>query len=589
MAINLNVNGTDYPYPEEEDFDWGVPATQWASAVTSGMLQKAGGAFTLLADVNFGPTYGLVSTYYKSRSSNIADAGALRLSNTDLIDWRNNANGGNLALGVSTSDRLQFGGVNVPTISSTDTFTNKTLTSPVINSPTGIVKGDVGLGNVDNTSDATKNAAVATLTNKSIVVNSTTFVDNSDNTKQLLISLSGHATGAELTLISNAQDDESIILPTTSTTLVGDDTTNTLTNKTVTNLIANGTLTGTAIKDEDNMSSDSATAVPTQQSVKAYVDTSVAGVTASSESPADRLNYNLNASAAAGALTITLKDGDGNDPSAGSPVVLSFRSTTLTSGVYTRLSRASALSVTIPSTATMGWSNGDTRYVYVYGLNNSGAFDDLVVSSQMLDENALHTTTTIDTGADSLTGKYSNTGRTSMPVRYLGKVRVVITTAGTWVAPDELSISRIPNSSTAMDNAEATKRGLKLYIAGTNYNNGISPTLSGTNSWSTVRGVFRPFQTQDGTWFLWMQVQGTVSSASRSSSTVDINGITTKNVASYNQALACTSGGSATDSPSAEISENDNTVVMRHATDTTSRYSFEGTIELESKPTWAYG
>jgi hypothetical protein len=48
------------------------------------------------------------------------------------------------------------------------TLTNKTLTSPVINSPTGIVKADVGLGNVDNTSDATKNAAAATLTNKTI-------------------------------------------------------------------------------------------------------------------------------------------------------------------------------------------------------------------------------------------------------------------------------------------------------------------------------------------------------------------------------------------------------------------------------------
>lgn len=50
----------------------------------------------------------------------------------------------------------------------TDTLTNKTLTAPAISSPTGIVKGDVGLGNVDNTSDATKNAASVTLTNKTI-------------------------------------------------------------------------------------------------------------------------------------------------------------------------------------------------------------------------------------------------------------------------------------------------------------------------------------------------------------------------------------------------------------------------------------
>lgn len=38
-------------------------------------------------------------------------------------------------------------------------------TSPNITTPTGIVKGDVGLGNVDNTSDATKWGAVKTLTN----------------------------------------------------------------------------------------------------------------------------------------------------------------------------------------------------------------------------------------------------------------------------------------------------------------------------------------------------------------------------------------------------------------------------------------
>lgn len=46
----------------------------------------------------------------------------------------------------------------------TATWTNKTLTSPVINTPTGIVKGDVGLGNVDNTSDAAKPISTATQT-----------------------------------------------------------------------------------------------------------------------------------------------------------------------------------------------------------------------------------------------------------------------------------------------------------------------------------------------------------------------------------------------------------------------------------------
>lgn len=59
------------------------------------------------------------------------------------------------------------------------TLTNKTLTSPAITTPTGIVKGDVGLGNVDNTSNATERAATATLANKTLtspVVNTPTGI-----------------------------------------------------------------------------------------------------------------------------------------------------------------------------------------------------------------------------------------------------------------------------------------------------------------------------------------------------------------------------------------------------------------------------
>jgi len=52
--------------------------------------------------------------------------------------------------------------------SDTQILTNKTLTSPAINSPTGITKSDVGLANVDDTSDATKDAATTTLTNKTL-------------------------------------------------------------------------------------------------------------------------------------------------------------------------------------------------------------------------------------------------------------------------------------------------------------------------------------------------------------------------------------------------------------------------------------
>lgn len=71
-------------------------------------------------------------------------------------------------------------GGNLVTDTATQTLTNKTLTAPAISSPTGLVKADVGLSNVDNTSDATKNSATATLTNKTIDGGSNTLTNIGD-------------------------------------------------------------------------------------------------------------------------------------------------------------------------------------------------------------------------------------------------------------------------------------------------------------------------------------------------------------------------------------------------------------------------
>jgi len=52
-------------------------------------------------------------------------------------------------------------------------------------------------------------------------------------------------------------------------------TTQTLTNKTLTSAVLNTGVSGTAVLDEDNMASNSATQLATQQSIKAYVDTEI--------------------------------------------------------------------------------------------------------------------------------------------------------------------------------------------------------------------------------------------------------------------------------------------------------------------------
>jgi hypothetical protein len=120
MAINLTVNGTVFSFPEKGDapnsspaVDWGVTATQWASAVTAGMLQKSGGAFALTAEVDFGASFGVKSIYYKSRAASPASAGIVRLGNDESISWRDNADSGDLSLKVNASDQLVFDGVDL--------------------------------------------------------------------------------------------------------------------------------------------------------------------------------------------------------------------------------------------------------------------------------------------------------------------------------------------------------------------------------------------------------------------------------------------------------------------------------------------
>jgi len=71
---------------------------------------------------------------------------------------------------------------------------------------------------------------------------------------------------------ANAND---IAIDSTVATLTGSQI---LTNKTLTSPVLNTGISGTAFKDEDNMSSDSATSVASQQSIKAYVDTQVATI-----------------------------------------------------------------------------------------------------------------------------------------------------------------------------------------------------------------------------------------------------------------------------------------------------------------------
>ena len=114
MSVPLVINGQTYDYPElndsPPDVNWGVTATDWAIAVTQGMLQKAGGNFVLTADANFGPNFGLLAKYFSSRITPVAQSGLVRLDNTNFIAWRNLGDTADLPLAVNASNQLTFDG-----------------------------------------------------------------------------------------------------------------------------------------------------------------------------------------------------------------------------------------------------------------------------------------------------------------------------------------------------------------------------------------------------------------------------------------------------------------------------------------------
>lgn len=126
MSTNVTLNAVTYAIPAVGESNWGAAVSSYLIALSTGVLQKAGGAFTLTAEVDFGATYGLKSAYFKSRGT-VAAAGVVRLANTELISWRNAANSADLGIRLSASNWIQFNSVDLADISTAQTLTNKTV------------------------------------------------------------------------------------------------------------------------------------------------------------------------------------------------------------------------------------------------------------------------------------------------------------------------------------------------------------------------------------------------------------------------------------------------------------------------------
>ena len=168
---------------------------------------------------------------------------------------------------------------------STDTSTNKTFTSATITS--GVFNTGVSGTAVKDEDNMASDSATALATQQSIKA----YVDNEIDSEMDLVFTTDSGSGQitmdseTLTLAGGTGVDSSatsntatFAIDSTVTTLTGSQTlTNkTLTTPTITSGVFNTGVSGSAVLDEDDLSSDSATKLATQQSIKAYVDNTLA-------------------------------------------------------------------------------------------------------------------------------------------------------------------------------------------------------------------------------------------------------------------------------------------------------------------------
>lgn len=201
--------------------------------------------------------------------------------------------------------------------------------------------------------------------------------------------------------------------------------------------LASPALTGTPTAPTPTIGDNSTTVATT-----AFVSSAVA--TATGATPEYGLkNHTIAVSAASGALTIALKDNTGADPSVGSPVIGYFRSSTATSGVWSTLSVTSALSLVVPSAATLGVSSSVAFRLWVVLFNDAGTPRLGVINCTssastaqiyQLREGTLTSSTAISSSALSPGVFYTGTAATSKPYLIVGYIEWGASgiTSGTW-------------------------------------------------------------------------------------------------------------------------------------------------------------
>ena len=233
-----------------------------------------------------------------------------------------------------------------------------------------------------------------TISGNLTVSGTTTTVDSTTVSIQNAFVFEGATDDAHETTLTTVDPtaDRTISLPNATGTLVLNDNSATLTNKTLTSAVLNTAVSGSAILDEDNMASDSATQLATQQSIKAYVDSQLTAQDMDITSDSGTIDVDLDSE------TLTIAGGTGLDSSAtGTTVTLAIDSTVATlTGSQTLTNKT----LTSPVLTTPQINDTSANHQYVFAVSELAA--DRTVTLPLLTGNDQ---ITMDAHASTLTNK----------------------------------------------------------------------------------------------------------------------------------------------------------------------------------------